>query len=597
MRARLWKFGNFSLKRKAFLIFLLFVTLPTFGVGVLVQHQFSRILTQQFVESTKRSLDTVTNQLTEETKMVEDIADYMIFSPDIRNFLHPSGLWMTGEQTELYKENIEGFLTFQLMSKNYIKSIMIQGLNENRIHMGEPVSGNENEWLQRAAQRKGGLVWSEAYPVTSDWYGPTKVISLFRIINSFDEITQPLGKLIIRLDASSIVNLLKSGIFKESGIIFIVGKEGNLILTSDEKVTGERDTDKALLDTLRKHGGDTFTYELDGASYLTFHQSMENTGWQVVAMVPEATMNENTAGLKFIMLLIIVATLILGLAALIGFHYTIILPILRLKRETGRVKQGDFTVRVPIESHDEISELNRQFNGMVMTIQELIEYKYKLELRQRESELKLLQKQMDPHFLYNTLDMIRWTARLEKASRTSQLIEMLSKFFRSSLGREQDRSTIQQELEFVQSYLFLQQKRLGGKLEYSLLAEAHIADAAILKLTIQPLVENFLKHGLDSGQPRNFIKVKCYQVNQDIWIDVQDNGRGLSHEQIAEIRESLTRSGHSDHRGAMANIHERLSIVFGAGYGLEIVEASVEGTWIRLIIPYESQNGGEWHER
>jgi len=155
-----------------------------------------------------------------------------------------------------------------------------------------------------------------------------------------------------------------------------------------------------------------------------------------------------------IMLVILAAIMMLGLTALIGFHYTIIRPILRLKKETSKVTYGDFNARVPVKSNDEISELNRKFNEMVETIQQLIEHKYKLELRERESELKLLQNQMDPHFLYNTLDMIRWTARLEQASKSSQLIEMLSKFFRSSMSNGNYQTTLRKELEFAQSYLY-----------------------------------------------------------------------------------------------------------------------------------------------
>jgi len=232
---------------------------------------------------------------------------------------------------------------------------------------------------------------------------------------------------------------------------------------------------------------------------------------------------------------------------------------------------------------------------MVLTIQELIEHKYKLEIRERESELKLLQSQMDPHFLYNTLDMIRWTARLEKAEKSSQLIEVLSRFFRSGLNNGQYVTTLHQELQFVQAYLYLHQRRLGAKLRYSLFTEFNIADAQIPKTTIQPLVENFMKHGFNPTNDNNEISVRCYVVQQEIWIDVQDNGLGMEPDKLQLIQSSLHGKQHySGRTGALHNIHVRLSIFFGEGYGLELVSSSSKGTTVRLKIPYRN-NGGEQH--
>ncbi|WP_339817023.1 sensor histidine kinase [Paenibacillus sp. FSL R7-0216] len=591
--------GSFGLKRKALVIFLIFVILPTFGVGVVVQIQFNEVLREQFINSTKRNLDNVAGQLSEQTKMVEDIANYLILSPDMRNFLRTSPP-LSSEQQASYKRNIEDFLTFQLMSKGYIRSIEVNGFNGSFIEMGEPFSGDETKWEQAAKVRKGGITWTEGYAIHSDWNGEVRVLSMFRVLNSYSQITKPLGRLIIRLDEASIVGLLEKGIFKDgAGSVFIVGSEGQVILGSKNPLPDVLQPGAPLLDKLSSGRGD-LTYEVNGQRYLTLYKGMENTDWKVVAMIPEAKVSEEFRGIKMTMLVILTAIMLLGLTALIGFHYTIIRPILRLKKETSKVTYGDFNARVPVNSNDEISELNRKFNEMVATIQQLIEHKYKLELRERESELKLMQNQMDPHFLYNTLDMIRWTARLEQATKSSQLIEMLSKFFRSSMNNGSYQTTLRKELEFAQSYLYLQQRRLGEKkLKYSLHAEAGIEEAVTLKATIQPLVENFIKHGLDRGKPFGEVSVRCYAREGEIRVDVIDNGKGMDPGKAEAIRNALERTGTSGTReGAMHNIHERLSIFFGQNYGLEIVETSAEGTWVRLRFPFAEAcyPGGEPHE-
>lgn len=585
-------FRNFGLKRKALGIFLLFIILPTFGVGVIVQHQFNEALQDQFISSTRRNLDTVTAQLSEQTKMVEDIADYMILNPDMRAFLQPYPA-LTPAQLENRKRNIEGFLTFQLISKSYIRSIVINGYNGNNILMGEPFSGSEQSWIRQAEARRGGIVWSTGYPLHSDWAGETQLISLFRIINSYDEITRPLGRLIVRMDEDSMVQLLDNGIFKDGGSVWLVNAQGHTVLSAGQPLPESFTADPALADILSAGVDDQVTFPVLGKQeYLSFSRTIDTaTGWHIVALIPHSKVNEGFQGIKWMMTLILGAILLLSLSALIGFHFTIIRPILELKRETNRVSRGDFHASVAIRSRDEIAELGRKFNEMVITIRELIDYKYRLELRQRESELKLLQEQVDPHFLYNTLDMIRWTARLEKAERSSQLIEMLSRFFRNGMTSKSYRSTLEQELELVRSYLYLQQHRLGGRLQYSLYTEAGLEQQLMLKATIQPLVENVIKHGLNRRQTINQIAVRCYRAEAEIHIDVIDNGKGMTPERLAEVQQLLGGQGdEQQRRGALCNIHDRLSIFFGTPYGLKVISSSPEGTWLRIVLPGESTN-------
>lgn len=588
---------GYGLKGKATIIFLLLMLTLTVGVGKTVESQFNRILREQLVETTTRNIDSVVSQLEEQTSTVEDIANYLIFSPDLKEYLllPPRDF---SDHTEDLKESIEGFLTFHLMSKKYIRSISIDGYNGSFIETGEPVKADEEKWTEEAVLRRGGVVWSEGYTASSDWNGDIRVLSLFRVLNSYTKQMMPQANLTIRMDEENVEGLLEHALYKKSGYVFVVGPNGENVLRSDDaiQISGSIDPTE-LIDIMESKGTRFLNYEVDQKKYMTFHRPMENTGWDVIVMFPESIVDEGAPVVIRIITLIFVMILLIGLAALIGLHYTIIRPILRLKNETNRVKRGDFTAHVPIKSNDEISDLNRNFNEMVMTIRELIDHKYKQELHDRESELKLLQNQMDPHFLYNTLDMIRWTARLEKAGKTSHLIEALSKFFRSSLNNGQYVTTILQELEFVQSYLFLQEKRLGKRFRFSLFTEYHIAQSSTLKTTIQPLVENFVKHGLNNNQQVNIISVKCYAVKDEIWIDVQDNGRGMEADKLSLIQASLMKKQSTDGKvGALLNIHERLSIHFAENYGLVLVSSSDKGTLIRLKIPWSKGDGGEKHD-
>jgi two-component system sensor histidine kinase YesM len=587
MGRRSW--ARLSLRKKALIIFLLFVILPTVGVGVIVQYNYQLVLREQYISAIQRNLDNVTSQLSEQTKMVTDMADYLILSPDMRQYLRTSPPLGDQHKADL-KNDIENFLTFQLMSKSYIRSIEIVGNNGNSIGMGEPFTGDESGWQVQAIAKKGGLFWTQGYALESAWYGQVNVFSLIRVLNSYVDITRPLGLLTIRLDEQSMVSELEKGILNDSsGQVYLLGAEGELLLASNDQTPQDYKPYAEQINELARGKRSFSTVEVNGEPHMTLYHRMPITDWTIVAMIPESHISEQFRSAEWMMTAILAAIIVLALAAFYGFNYMIIRPILRLKKETVRVAGGDFSVRVPVESQDEIADLNRKFNAMVGTIEELIEHKYKLELNERESELKLLQNQIDPHFLYNTLDMIRWTARLEKADKSSRLIEMLSKFFRARVGNNQHQTTLAKEMEFVQAYLFLQQYRLGDKLAYKLHLEAEIEEAPTLRASIQPLVENFFKHGVDKSKPVHIVEVIAYRHEEDIWVDVSDNGKGMTPERKKEIIEAIQGS-HSlepmmGKRGALHNIHERMTISFGQQYGLQIVESSPEGTVIRLRLP------------
>lgn len=576
----------FSLKRKSTAIFILFVTLPTLIIGNFVLSEYDRILSRQFAESMDKNLNTVEMNISDKIKKVEDITDYMIYKDSFRDFLttpfEPSTLAMLNAT----KRDIEAFATFQLMSKSNIKSISLRGFNGNEFNIGEPVEGDERRWIDEAIARKGAPFWSDSYPIISGWAGEKRVVSMFRVINSFDDAVTPLGMVTIRLDEADIAGLLEVAVPQKLGSAFVLRGDGTVLLDRDVSKVGRPYPDPRLIRGAADHGDAPFRLETEDGSHLVFVRQMKSTGWTIAAMIPEERIVGQTHHVKSTLTALLVVMLLLGLIALIGFDLAIIRPILELRKETNRLKRGDFNARVEVRSQDEVGDLGRQFNHMVETIKDLIDNKYKLEIRQRESELKMLQQQMDPHFLYNTLDMIRWTARLEKAMETSRLIELLSRFMRAGMERATMWTPLAQELEFVRAYLDLQQKRLGPKLSFSVHMESSLEEVAVLSKIVQPLVENSIKHGFN---PRlgGTIRVRCYQAGHNLRIEVSDTGCGFAPETAAKLRRMIATGrapeellGH-----ALGNIHERISIVYGPGYGVELEDRPEGGACVRLNMP------------
>jgi two-component system sensor histidine kinase YesM len=586
MKTTRFKSLNFSLRKKSIAIFVLLVTLPSLLIGFVVLSRYDSILRQQFIDSMEKNLNTIELNLSEKIKAVNDLSDYMIYEENFRSFMETKATFTNMELINKNKTAIEGFVSFQIMSKSYINSISLQGVGGNQLQMGEPVKGLEKPWSDLAHGKRGGIVWTDSYSLESGWTGSKRVVSMFRVINSFDRPSIPVGEVIVRLNESEITNVMMKAVPRDQGSIFIVRSEGSVLLHQNDNLVGHPYPDNIFLQKMATPSNKVFALRENGTSYVVFNQYMPSTGWHIIAMIKDETIVAKTQAVKSSLQILLLLILVFGLFALTGFELAIIRPILEMKKQTQRLKQGDFSAHVEVRTRDEIGELGRQFNMMVMTIKELIDKEYKLEIRQKESELRILQSQMDPHFLYNTLDMIRWKARLERAPETSQLIEKLSRFFRMSLSSGKRFTTLTDELNFVRAYLDIQQKRMGSKLQFSLYMDASLEEAVLLKNMIQPLVENSIKHGF--RQKAGKIEVRCYLDEHDMIIDVIDSGVGFKQEKIQIIRQSLLQKTSDasviDH--AICNIHERILLVYGSSYGVELPMEQIEtGACVRLRLP------------
>jgi len=571
MKALMALFHKFkSLSSKALIIIIVFITLPTVTIGSYMIFQFNEIFNSQAIDYTQRALRTIENNLNEKVQAVEDISTYMIFNEDFQQFMKLPDNPSNYKELKSLERGIMGYLTFHLTSKQYINSIMIEGINGKILSLGDPAYGEENVWLDKADSLKGKIVWSNAYTVNSYWDGSKKVISLFRQLNDNKRIEQKVGRVRIRLNEKSIASLIAQGLPERQGTVFLLSNNGTVYIHNDQALEGQIYPDDDFVQAVTNNGNISFNYEIDNNEYLVVTNQLGNTDLKLVALVNQKEVLKDLAGVRSSILNMVVIYIILGILALIAFNYFIIRPIIELTRETKKVAKGDFSARVKVRTDDEIGKLGKRFNKMVATIQNLIETKYQLQIKQRESELKALQNQIDPHFLYNTLDMIRWTARMENALETSRLIEVLSTLFRTSLSKGKSWIPLDKELLYVQSYLELQKKRLGNKFIYSITYDHTIEKALILKQTLQPLVENSIVHGFADIDYQGIIRIRCYGQDNQLVIDVIDNGSGINNQQKPGF--------------GLSNVNERLTGYFGQQHQL-LFQETKQGTAIQILLP------------
>ena len=285
---------------------------------------------------------------------------------------------------------------------------------------------------------------------------------------------------------------------------------------------------------------------------------------------------------------VIAFALILMLCLFLSYYIplSITRPIRRLTQVTDQVAKGDLTVRSDVTGGLEARVLSDSMNTMIDKINELLEQVKTEQVRLRKAEFELLQSQINPHFLYNTLDAIVWLAEAGEQKKVVSMVGSLSDFFRISLNQGQDILDVREELQHVRSYLEIQQMRYQDILQYEICVPEELYSSRIPKITLQPLVENALYHGIKNKRGKGMIRIDGKMEDSDCILWITDNGRGMTPERLGQVREGIrNRNACETEIYGLYNVNERIRLNFGEKYGITITSTYGEGTCVTVRLP------------
>lgn len=415
--------------------------------------------------------------------------------------------------------------------------------------------------------------------VTNRSYSIDDVFSLAKAVQD-PETGEVLGVILLDIRHDIIQSSINGVTIGEKGFVFVMDQEDNIVYTPVNGIVYRVNPKwvKAM---------EPMSVQIQGGSYQIRSELSPYTGWRTVGVFSMDEVMSSVNTIVYILFTCVIISLVLVVIVSFKFSRTLTNPIFKLKRLMKQAESGDLTVRFNFQHNDEIGELGQSFNHMIARIDQLIQMVYVEQENKRTAEMKSLQEQIKPHFLYNTLDTISWMARDYDAEDIVRLVDALTNMFRIGLSHGKDIITVKEEITHVSNYLYIQKIRYKDKLNYVIHVDESLYAVEVPKLILQPLVENAIYHGVKAKRGGGTITITGVPEGENLVFTVQDDGAGMLQEKVEELNRRMSERSVLDEKKSFGlfYIRERIQLCYGKGYGVHVESTLGEGTRVTITLP------------
>ncbi len=591
-----------SIKNKMFVMFIIISILPILVLTSIYYINSVSVLKDQISKSNKALLVQTINNLDNILKTIEDkmwsfkILDMQYSSKYIGN-LGDAAKYGPGQALEDLNF-VMNMLASNADTNGYIDSIYLYSKSQNYLVSSRRnykiVKNIENyDWYNRALEGNGNITWMATREVEDiDLRVKKQLLSATLLIKN--NLGQDIGVLCINLNSDIIKNLTAHINIGETGYILISDEKGNIINHKEKNLISTNLSNYSYIETILRNNDGYFDSKIDSRNYMITYFTSNYTKWKFATIIPSDEFTNKIYGKLLFTLLICIICISIAVFFSLIISNNLYKPIKVLKNEMKRAAEGDFTAKIDKIGKDEFSELNTSFNAMVENIDNTIKELYKARLLKKDAELKALQAQINPHFLYNTLDSMYWMARLNKTEELSTMISSFSKFLKINLSKGRDIISIKEVVEEIEYYTTIQKLRFGDKFNVEIEVEKDLYSYSIVKFLLQPLVENAIYHGIERKRGKGVIRVIGRKTSDEhIEFFIIDDGVGMSAERLEQVLESIEK-GMGNKNFALVNVSKRIQTIYGEEYKLAIKSQEGIGTEVHVVIPVvEYQNAEE----
>ncbi len=575
-----------SISYKLLIYFLLLILLPIFTISLMGNHYYSKTMSAEINNHTIQMIDQVNNNVEFYLKNIENIIYYLSQDPQVNKFLKNE--FKTQKEKAETEYEIKRILRSFSEAHTEIGGIMIVNSNDtyisNEMSKISRDSFSRDVWFKLAyAQPSKIHLISKPLGRNIRAYKDYSSDSVLSVSKAFtDSVTGNfMGTVLIDLKLATIKDVIADVTLGKDGFLYILDGDGNMVYAPVNPIVYRVNNKWLNSDT------NNVTRDIKNNKYKIIYKHSDYTNFKTVGVFSLSKNLQVVTNIRFYIVGIGIVTMVLAFIAALFFTKSIANPLKKLRRLMRKAEEGDLNVRFNYNGRDEIGQLGDSFNRMIDEIRNLIEMVYVEQKSKREAELKTLQAQIKPHFLYNTLDTIQWMAQVHKADDIVEVVDALTKLFRIGINKGNEMISVKEELEHIKSYLIIQKIRYEEKLDYEISFEDSILEYKVIKLILQPLVENAIYHGVKEKRGTGKIYITVEKHEKGICLSISDNGAGMSEARLQEIQAMLNSDnlGNRNPGYGTFNVQNRIRLSFGNQYGLSFTSKAGEGTTVRVFHP------------
>lgn len=580
-------FENLSIRKKIFCYLLIVILLPFILLGFLQSRISTREIERIMTQNTEKILNQVDMVMGFYIREIENSITILESHPEVEQFL-------CGEETEETESTIRDFLrVFRERYPEMAGILIVRGDDHyisNEIHRVSKDSLLEERWYQGAA-RNPYAFYTESKPIGRNLasninYSGDEILSVVKAVVD-PKTGRCLGVILIDFKLSTLDDHIRSVNTDQEGFLYVMDSNGEIVYAPYNPVVYRIDNQYLI-----RSGKEKSTASINGSFYQILCKDCTNSDWTVVGVFPLSAVTSVVNMLRYVTAAIFVCTMILALIFSRRCNRTIIEPLSKLQRLMETAEDGNLDVCFHVRYHDEIGKLGNSFNRLLAEIKRLLHIVEQENKLKREAEFQVLQEQIKPHFLYNTLGTINWMAIEYGASEIVEVVTALTNLFRISLSKGKEYIPVSSEIQHVRNYLIIQKVRYEDKFRYEINLEEELSGYMVLKLILQPLVENSIYHGIKESEKSGKISVIAKKEEEKLVFLVQDDGVGMTQAKVQQIN-AMFASGEKTVGYGLFNINQRLKYTFGEEYGLRIESEPGKGTTVFVYHPLMEEDAYE----
>ncbi|MBB6670568.1 sensor histidine kinase [Cohnella nanjingensis] len=586
-----------KIRNKLYFSFFAVVLVPVLIVGIYLTVELKRMALNNAIDQNTANVERVKKRTSDMLKVAYDIS-YRLYND------HRLSQLATHRYDSIYSvvKSYKSYPDFREYEDLYkeVSGIRLYFDNPTLLNNWEFLQPNADIegkfWYERAMKTNGLIAWNYIEDDRNGQYN----LSLIRRLDFTEDNAK--GVLVININSALLNGILNQETFET----MIVDEYDNIVAANRPGRVGKTLVDAHFDKNIADRSTGTFNAVVDGRKSRILIEGWNPTdslnGLRIISVFSVDSIVHEPNRIIRLAVVVISSSILIALLLIYGFSSLLTGRLLRLSKQFSRVASGKLDAALPIDGRDEIGQLSRQFNAMVGRIHELImevqdtnAQKSLLEKRQSEIKFRMMASQINPHFLFNTLESIRMKAVLHKEAEIARVVRLLGKLMRQSIEAGHSHVPLASEIDVVKCYLDIQKFRYGERLSYELAIDPRAESIPLPALIIQPLVENAVIHGLENKEEGVTVRVDAEWREDGVHIRVTDDGAGMTAERVDELDAHLRERDEDEEeetgRIGLRNVHMRMKLSYGPEYGLHIESEPERGTRIYFVIPHQPGGG------